>query len=104
MKTTEKVLDVLENNKGRYISGGKLASSLGISRNAVWKAVKNLQEKGYNIGAVTNKGYILYADNPAISAQSISKFINRDNIDIVYYDCIDSTNNETIKTPPSNKY
>ena len=92
MKTTEKVLDVLENNKGRYISGGKLASSLGISRNAVWKAVKNLQEKGYNIGAVTNKGYILYADNAVISAQSISKFINRDNIDIVYYDCIDSTN------------
>jgi len=92
MKTTDKVLDVLEKNKGKYISGGKLASGLGMSRNSVWKAVKNLQDKGYNIGAVTNKGYILHENNVVISAQSISKFINRENIDVVYYDCVDSTN------------
>lgn len=92
MNTTDKVLDVLEKNKGKYVSGGKLASELGMSRNSVWKAVKNLQDKGYNIGAVTNKGYILSENNDAISAQSISKFINSRNIDITYYDCIDSTN------------
>lgn len=92
MKTKDMVLDVLEKNKGKYISGGKLATELGMSRNSVWKAVKNLQDKGYNIGAVTNKGYILYENNDVISAQSISKFIKSDNIDVFYFDSIDSTN------------
>ena len=92
MSTTDKVLDVLEKNKGKYISGGKLASSLGMSRNSVWKAVKNLQDKGYNIGAVTNKGYILYENNDVISSQSISKFIDNENVNVIYFDCVDSTN------------
>ena len=92
MSTTDNVLDVLEKNKGKYISGGKLASSLGMSRNSVWKAVKNLQDKGYNIGAVTNKGYILYENNDVISSQSISKFIDNENVNVIYFDCVDSTN------------
>ena len=92
MKTCEKVLEILENNKGTYVSGGRIAESLCISRNSVWKAVKALQDKGYNIGAVTNKGYILYADNYVISAQSVSKFIENDAVNVIFYDCVDSTN------------
>lgn len=92
MKTTEKVLDVLEKNKGKYVSGGSIASDLGISRNSVWKAVKALQDKGYEIGAVTNKGYILSEKNNLISAQSVRKFITAANIDIEYRDSVTSTN------------
>ena len=92
MKTTEKVLDVLEKNKGKYVSGGSIASNLGISRNSVWKAVKALQDKGYEIGAVTNKGYILSEKNNLISAQSVRKFITAANIDIEYRDSVTSTN------------
>lgn len=92
MKTTERVLEILEKNKGRYVSGGSIASFLGLSRNAVWKAVRALQSKGYGIGAVTNKGYILYEENDFISAQSVSKFIESENISITYYDTVDSTN------------
>lgn len=92
MKTTDKVLEVLEKNKGRYVSGGSIASFLGISRNSVWKAVKALQDKGYEIGAVTNKGYILTENNNLISAQSIRKFITAENIEIEYRDTVTSTN------------
>lgn len=92
MKTTEKVLDVLEKNKGKYISGGKLAKVLGISRNSVWKAIKTLQDKGYEIGAVTNKGYILTENNNLVSAQSVKKFVTVENINIEYMDAVVSTN------------
>ncbi len=92
MKTYERVLEILEKNKGKFVSGGRIASFLGISRNSVWKAVRTLQEKGYNIGAVTNKGYILYADNYVISAQSVAKFIDKENIKVLYYDTVESTN------------
>lgn len=92
MKTTERVLELLEKNKGKYVSGGRIASFLGVSRNAVWKAVKTLQDRGYEIGAVTNKGYILTENNNLISAQSVDKFITAENIEIEYRDTVTSTN------------
>ena len=92
MKTVNMVLDLLEKNKGKYVSGGKIASFLGISRNSVWKAVKQLQDKGYEIDAVTNKGYVLTENNNLISAQSVRKFITAENICIDVRDSVTSTN------------
>ena len=92
MKTVNMVLDLLEKNKGKYVSGGKIASFLGISRNSVWKAVKQLQDKGYEIDAVTNKGYVLTENNNLISAQSVRKFITDENIYIDVRDSVTSTN------------
>ena len=40
-----------------YISGQELCEKFGVSRTAVWKAVKQLREAGYVIEAVQNKGY-----------------------------------------------
>lgn len=42
-----------------YVSGQELCEQLGISRTAVWKYMKQLQEDGYQIEAVRNKGYHL---------------------------------------------
>lgn len=72
----EQVLETLENNKGRYISGNELAEKHYVSRNAVWKAVKTLQVEGHQISAVTNKGYCLDTDSDVFSAQSIGKYLN----------------------------
>lgn len=41
------------------MSGQDMASALFVTRAAVWKAIKALQEAGYAIDAVTNKGYRL---------------------------------------------
>lgn len=92
MSVADKVLGFLEENKGQYVSGGELALGLGVSRNAVWKAVNALKAKGYEIGAVTNKGYILYEENRLLSAQSIAKYIANDAIRIEYRDKVTSTN------------
>ncbi len=92
MSTTEKVLEALEMNKGRYLSGGELAETLCVSRNAVWKSVKQLQSKGYEITAVTNKGYMLSENSQFISAHSVQKYVNYDNVRVVFKDTVTSTN------------
>ena len=56
------VLQKLKERDG-YVSGQEICQSLGLSRTAVWKAVKRLKEEGYAIEAVTNKGYRLAIQN-----------------------------------------
>lgn len=75
MSVKEKTLEVLENNRGQYISGGELANALSVSRNAVWKAVKSLEQEGYAIDAVKNRGYRLAETNDILSEQSIRKYL-----------------------------
>ena len=40
MAIKDKVLELLDDNKGKYLSGEQLADTLGCTRGAVWKAVK----------------------------------------------------------------
>lgn len=75
MNVKQQVLELLEQKKGDYISGSELAGIAGVSRNAVWKAIKSLQEEGYMIRAITNKGYCLQQENDILSVQSISKYL-----------------------------
>ena len=42
-----------------YLSGQELCERLGVSRTAVWKVIRQLQEDGYEIEAVRNRGYRL---------------------------------------------
>ncbi len=76
-----------------YISGEDLANRFDKSRAAVWKAVRALKRDGYDIDAVTNRGYMLTDSNGRISAESIKSKLKSD-IDVLYYPTIDSTNNE----------
>lgn len=77
---------------GDYVSGEKLAHKFEKSRAAVWKAVKALIKDGYEIDAVTNKGYIIKNNNSIVSAQGIKALLNQD-IPVIYYPTVDSTNN-----------
>ena len=76
MSTKNRILELLEQQRGESISGEHLAGVLGISRNAVWKAIKELQKDGYHIVAVTNKGYCLSAENDIISIPGIKPFLS----------------------------
>ena len=40
-----------------YLSGQQLCDHFQVSRTAVWKAINQLKEEGYEIEAVRNKGY-----------------------------------------------
>lgn len=95
MSTKDTVLALFEKNKGFYVSGEKIASDLNISRTAVWKAVKKLQSEGYEIKAVTNRGYCLDKESDVLTAHGIRSFLGDE------YPClkpevfvtVDSTNN-----------
>ncbi len=76
MEIKQQVLRILEENRGAAINGASLAKELNVTRSSIWKAVKALQKDGYNIGAVTNKGYTLLAGNDIVSAESITPFLN----------------------------
>ena len=76
MSTKNRILELLEQQRGESISGEHLAGILSISRNAVWKAVKELQKEGYNIVAVTNKGYCLSDENDIVSIPGIRPFLS----------------------------
>lgn len=94
MDTTckDKVLAYLEHSKGAFVSGGKIASELGVSRNAVWKAVRALEAEGHDIESVTGKGYRLAATSSVLSAASIQHYLHHADVVVEYHDSIDSTN------------
>ena len=96
MSVKMQVLEVLESNRGTFISGNELAKKISVSRNAVWKAIKSLEEEGYQIQAIKNKGYSLSEETDILSFQSIRKHFKRyqDTFDIEVYKVIDSTNNK----------
>ena len=63
MTTKEKVLEQLLNAGGKIVSGEDLATTCGISRAAIWKAVNSLRTEGYKIEGATNGGYTLDDDD-----------------------------------------
>ena len=77
-----------------FVSGQKICDTYGVSRTAVWKAVNQLRKNGYEIEAISNKGYRLI---------SIPDILNKNELlsrrktawigmDTLCYETIDSTN------------
>jgi BirA family biotin operon repressor/biotin-[acetyl-CoA-carboxylase] ligase len=56
---------------GEFHSGAALAARHGLTRSAVWKAVRVLRELGLSVQAVTNRGYRLAAPLVPLDAQRI---------------------------------
>ena len=56
-ETAGKVLEMLK--RGGVVSGQELARVLGVSRTAVWKAVKTLRASGCEIAGGSARGYML---------------------------------------------
>ena len=94
MRTKEQLLALFENNKGDYFSGEDIAERLSISRTAVWKAVKSLRNDGYNISAISNKGYSLSTETDILSIQGIWKYLKPvcKDIELAVYPTLNSTN------------
>lgn len=93
MSTKNDVLKILAANSNEHISGEIIAKKLNKSRAAVWKAIKALQKEGYSIDAITNRGYRLTEENDILSAEIVkSKLPNE--IEVLYYPSLDSTNTQ----------
>jgi BirA family biotin operon repressor/biotin-[acetyl-CoA-carboxylase] ligase len=57
--TKIQIIKLLESNPGAFLSGQMICEELGVSRTAVWKHIKDLQEDGYQIESLPRKGYQL---------------------------------------------
>lgn len=93
-RVRDAVLTKLQSTRGEYLSGEKLSVQLGVSRAAVWKAIRGLREEGYPIEAVTNRGYLLPEIPEVITGEEIRRYLParyRDN-GLYLYDVVDSTN------------
>lgn len=89
-----KILQVLRQDQTAYVSGQQLCERFGVSRTAVWKAVKQLKEAGYEIEAVPNRGYRLASVPDILSQSEIASRLRTKWMghEIYYYEETDSTN------------
>ncbi len=89
----EEILRLLRSADG-YISGQELCNRFGVSRTAVWKAINQLKEAGYEIEAQQNKGYRLMAAPDLITEAEIKSLMHTEWVakEVLYFDTIDSTN------------
>lgn len=78
-----------------YVSGQDLCRRFGVSRTAVWKAINQLKEEGYEIRAVHNKGYHIVGAPDVISAEEVGSLLDTEwaGAGICYERTVDSTNN-----------
>lgn len=99
MGLKQEILKLLEENREQYLSGQEIANRLSFSRTAVWKSIKALKEDGYEIDAISNKGYRLDTTCDLLSAEGIRCYLSSDyhNVPIEVHQQIDSTNTEAKK-------
>ena len=43
--TKDKVLALLEKNKGKPVSGEEMATEIGVSRTSIWKAITKIRDR-----------------------------------------------------------
>lgn len=93
----KKILDMLKNADGKFISGEDIAATLNVSRTAIWKHIKKLKEKGYGIDGKEKCGYILQKIPDKLLPEIVqteldTKIICENPKKFIYFDSIDSTN------------
>lgn len=96
MSVKSDLLALLTEHLGNYVSGEEIAERIGCTRGAVWKAVKALNNEGYNITGVNNKGYMLGDESDVLDEKAIRDALGKEysDMDIHIHKVIDSTNTE----------
>lgn len=89
----KKILDILLNTDD-FISGQEISEKLGVSRQAVWKSINALKEKGYEIQSVTNRGYRLVSSPNYLNESSLKSLLHNKIIgkNLIVLDSVNSTN------------
>lgn len=89
-----KVLQLLKENCGRYVSGEALSEGLNVSRTAIWKYIGELRQEGCQIESSTKKGYRLKVLPDIITVEELKDHLDTEIVgsEIVYFNEIDSTN------------
>ena len=91
-----KILNILKENSGTFVSGQTISKRLNISRQSISKHIKKLKESGYPIESVSKKGHRLTDEDvsfyQAVEIMSENK-ASKIGKSIIYLESVDSTNN-----------
>ena len=95
----DKIIHILKDHEGRFVSGEVISKEVGITRAAIWKRVSMLKELGYIIDARQNMGYRLMRGPDIVTPAELkynlgTKIVGRD---IRYYPGLESTNAEAFR-------
>ena len=74
-----------------FVSGGALGEAYGVTRAALWKHIKAIQEDGADIESVTGKGYRLMNPPKIPRAEYVRAHMQCD-LPVFYEDAVTSTN------------
>ena len=92
--TQKKIINILAD--ALFHSGTELAEEIGISRSAVCKQLKQLNDLGIEFCAISGKGYCFENPLELLSESSITKYLTPTSSslinDLEIHDCINSTN------------
>lgn len=89
-----RILDVLQ-QAGDFVSGQEIGNQLSVSRAAVWKGIEKLRQEGYEIEAITNKGYRLIHPETMYNQRELEKGRKAQRMGkaVHFFQETDSTNN-----------
>jgi len=90
-------------NDGHYHDGTTLGEILGITRGAIWKSIKKLQEYGIQMDSVKGKGYSLLEPLILLNQKTIKQNISHKKINLYFFETIDSTNEYLKHLPRKNQ-
>ena len=95
----EKIIHILKDYEGRFVSGEIISKEIGITRAAIWKRVSMLKEMGYVIDARQNMGYRLMRTPDIVTPAELkynlgTKIVGRD---VRYFPELESTNAEAFR-------
>lgn len=85
-----KVVNIL--NDGQYHDGTKMGARLEMTRSAVWKIIKKLQNYDIKIDSIKGKGYALLEPLILLDAKKIKKALEKEKFNLTIFESIDSTN------------
>jgi len=90
ISTLRQIIKILSD--GKYHDGNTIGSELGITRSAVWKAVKKLESYGVEITSVKSKGYRLQEPIQLLDKEYITSNAKHNKFSIDLFESINSTN------------
>ncbi|MDF1579371.1 MAG: biotin--[acetyl-CoA-carboxylase] ligase [Desulfuromonadales bacterium] len=89
-----KILKLFREQPAGFVSGALLSRELGVTRAAIWKQVERLRQRGYQIEAVSSKGYQLLETPDLFVADELAADLGNTRIgrQLVCFEDTDSTN------------
>lgn len=90
-----RILELLRQRSGGYVSGEEISQQLGVSRTAVWKHIQEIKQAGYAIEAHSRRGYTLRQAPDLLLPDEIRAILDTKVLgrEVHYYSEVESTNN-----------